>query len=283
MSFLSPKVQSKLDDSNFLSTCNYSTICLFKTDNYSWFKRYDKNREISRSNVSRLKKSIRWHNFLQHDPILVSIDGYVIDGQHRLEACKELGEPVYFVVYPSRDFGEIIQALNSAQEKWTAANYVHFHDDKDEVQFIQKLQKMTGVSAHILLKLFCSNVEGRKKITSMGESFTRGIEVSLDRDDIMDFCHFYMSIRGAVLDDPKHQLFLKSTGFFSALWYLYNHEMIDRDRLHHVITTRIHYIKSHTAVTLVRVNILTQYNRNRPTKNMIAFNPVSGLIAGKIS
>lgn len=38
-----------------------------------------------------------------YSPIIVSEDFRIIDGQHRFEACKELGFPIYFLVMPSKN------------------------------------------------------------------------------------------------------------------------------------------------------------------------------------
>ena len=48
------------------------------------------NRAINQRQVERLMDSIKKHGFIESIPILVDPNGYVIDGQHRLEACKRL-------------------------------------------------------------------------------------------------------------------------------------------------------------------------------------------------
>lgn len=281
MNFISPMTRVRTEK-DFLSSCDYSTLCLFKTTDYSFFKKYDKNRNINKSNIERLCFSIKRKNFLMFNPIIVSVDGHVIDGQHRLEACKKLQEPVYFIVYNSEDYREIIQSLNSAQEKWKVDDYIEFHEEEKDVQFIKKIHELTGVSSHILLKTFFSNASGEKRINSVGESFSIGIEVSEDKDDILDFCEFYLSIKRSVSNAGRFKVFLKSSGFFKCLWYLYKHPVIDNERLKNVMISRIDYIVGPTTLNRIRVSVLTQYNRSRHAKNMLAFNQTSGLIAGKV-
>ena len=61
---------------------------VFETTDYSMFKKIDYNRSVSRSNVKKIMKSIIEYGLIV--PIVISEDGYIIDGQHRLEALIAL-------------------------------------------------------------------------------------------------------------------------------------------------------------------------------------------------
>lgn len=66
------------------------------TKNYEQFKFLKLNRNIDQSYVQELKRKIENRGLLV--PILIDKNGYVMDGQHRLMACKELEIPVQFIV-----------------------------------------------------------------------------------------------------------------------------------------------------------------------------------------
>ena len=59
------------------------------------FKRVEGNRPINERYVTELKKEIERKNLLHVNPILVSDDYTVIDGQHRLAIAQDLGVPIY--------------------------------------------------------------------------------------------------------------------------------------------------------------------------------------------
>ena len=65
------------------------------TTDYSIFLHVIGNREINKSNVNRLKQSI--NEIGLQVPILVNEKKAIVDGQHRLQALKELNLPVTYV------------------------------------------------------------------------------------------------------------------------------------------------------------------------------------------
>lgn len=55
-------------------------------------------------------------------PILVNENMEVIDGQHRLEALRELGESVYYIVADGLRLGDV-QTLNTLSRNWGPIDY----------------------------------------------------------------------------------------------------------------------------------------------------------------
>jgi len=66
------------------------------TTKYSFFKHLDENREIDKNNLKKIKRSIEKEGQLQ--PIAVTRDGYIYDGQHRFMALRALGLPIWYYV-----------------------------------------------------------------------------------------------------------------------------------------------------------------------------------------
>ena len=85
-----------------------------KTKNYEMFEYMDSNRKINAGLVERLVKSIKEIGYIESRPIIVNEDMVVIDGQHRLEACKRLGIPVIYQV-SNVDMSKAMIALNTNQ------------------------------------------------------------------------------------------------------------------------------------------------------------------------
>jgi hypothetical protein len=54
---------------------------------------------------------------------------YIVDGQHRLEACRELKIPVYYIIDEKAQEDDLIH-LNTVRSNWTLPDYVYFHYQK---------------------------------------------------------------------------------------------------------------------------------------------------------
>lgn len=106
--------------SNFSEKVGYTATYL--TNKYEIFKFLEGNRNINKLHVNRLKKSMK-QNYL-YTVIMVNESFEVIDGQHRLQACKELKLPIrYMIAY---GYGlEEVQRLNATAKTWNADDYMN--------------------------------------------------------------------------------------------------------------------------------------------------------------
>jgi len=97
-----------------------------KTTNFNLFKLQSKNRKLIEKNVFHIIKSIEQHGFFEAKPIIVDENMIVIDGQHRLEACKRTNTPVnYSIVNGNAD--ELMISLNMAQAQWKLEDYINLY------------------------------------------------------------------------------------------------------------------------------------------------------------
>ena len=74
------------------------------------------NRQINPANLSAIIKSMSKEQLMV--PSIINENSENIDGQHRLEACRYLGLPFYYIVVPGYSY-EQIQRINAHQEKWS--------------------------------------------------------------------------------------------------------------------------------------------------------------------
>lgn len=63
---------------------------------YNNFTFHPNNRPIDLARVKQLKKSIARDNSLHERPIVVDTNYRIVDGQHRFQAARELGLPIYY-------------------------------------------------------------------------------------------------------------------------------------------------------------------------------------------
>ena len=92
---------------------------LKSTKTYSIFNKVIGNRNLDSKNLSRIKNSINEIGLQM--PILVNENKSIIDGQHRLQAAKELKIPVTYIISNESNEENIDQLQIS--KKWTALDF----------------------------------------------------------------------------------------------------------------------------------------------------------------
>lgn len=105
-----------------------------KTRNYNEFKYLEGNRELDGKHIARLKESIKQHNMLEEFPIIVDENMRVLDGQHRLQACKELGIDVPYKVMKKGDISSVIK-INTTHKNWSVEDYLNLYSDLGELHY----------------------------------------------------------------------------------------------------------------------------------------------------
>lgn len=87
------------------------------TKDYKKFKTLVGNRHINEGRIGHLVSLMREHgNRTDVMPVIVNQDGYIIDGQHRLEALKRLGWHVGYVVQDGNI--ETVRVINQGGRNW---------------------------------------------------------------------------------------------------------------------------------------------------------------------
>jgi len=106
------------------------------TTDYEKFKYKACNRDINPANLRKIKNSIAVKDLLKYRPILVDKEFYVIDGQHRLEAAKQLSVPIYYQIQTGCVPEDII-ILNSNQKKWDMCDYFKFYCHAGKPEYLK--------------------------------------------------------------------------------------------------------------------------------------------------
>ena len=106
---------------------------------YDKFKTIEGNRILNASHIKKLKESIEKKNMLAYNPILVSKDFQVIDGQHRLEAARQLQIPIQYMIIPTADL-TTIQQLNSNLRSWATEDFVQSYARLGKSDYVRLLK-----------------------------------------------------------------------------------------------------------------------------------------------
>lgn len=127
---------------------------IYKTFEYEKFKYIEGNRPVNKHLVKALIHSFKHEFLLEKVPILVNDLFQVIDGQHRLEACKILKYPVFYRIEKDFDLDKI-RAINTASAKWSLADYLESYVtlNVDSYILFKKVSDSTGLTVSNLLKL----------------------------------------------------------------------------------------------------------------------------------
>jgi hypothetical protein len=136
-----------------------------KTEDLSIFKKAEGNRDIDPGNLKKIVNSIKINNMLELRPLIVNKKMEVIDGQHRLEAAKVLGVPVYYEISVDSTIEDMI-LFNTAQKGWSTDDYVKFYASRGDENYIRVLdlaKKYDCTAANILS--MSTRAGGRKNNT----------------------------------------------------------------------------------------------------------------------
>lgn len=158
------------------------------TKDYSVFKEITSNREVDSKHVKSLVKAIREKNLLYANPILVSEDMRVIDGQHRLAAAEEIGVEIYYIV--ANVERKDISRLNSHQKNWRLMDYVNFYAIEKVPEFVE----FSRFAAHNPKFPVTGLLSLVNKSSSRGGMSLKNGDLNLEHKEkaieIINICHF---------------------------------------------------------------------------------------------
>lgn len=134
---------------------------VYQTTNYEQFKKLPGNRELKEENVLKKMKSIK--QFGQLAPIIISLLGFVIEGQHRLEACRRLGIPVTYIIDGDAGLKEAIEC-NANQKNWGPYDFAFANAQKGikDYSILLEFQAKYNLSISVALELLSASVRKDK-------------------------------------------------------------------------------------------------------------------------
>ena len=116
---------------------NTSTISVSSTTDYGQFKHLPCNRMVNQSNINAITNEIRQRG--QQQPIIVNEQYEIIDGQHRLEACKNLKIAVQYIKRKGATIEDVI-STNIVGKKWCIEDYIHRFATEGKQDYIDLLE-----------------------------------------------------------------------------------------------------------------------------------------------
>lgn len=142
---------------------------ILKTENYTVFKRHPLNRETDPTHVRKLMKAFVHDNKLNVHPIVVNKNYEIVSGQHRFEAAKTLGLPIFYIKDDHISDEHIISS-NTHQKRMSTGDLIRFHAraaGKKDYIGLEKYIKQAGISAKAAFGLLA--VSGRQSGKSLAD------------------------------------------------------------------------------------------------------------------
>lgn len=188
------------------------------TSDYSIFKKREDNREdgINRGHVHSLMRSIEKKNNMEKNPIIVNEDMEIISGQHRLEACKNLGLPVPYIIDKTASPEDML--IYGICRRWTLSDILNFYVRNGNQNYIKLRDfiKESGLKMSVCISLVVGHKKKESDIFKLGEYV---FECPFEMKDIS----FAKDIVALIRAVNTYTAYLDTSKFWMALMALVSH------------------------------------------------------------
>lgn len=210
------KSQIKIDDNGnggvkkLPNAMKYEIIHV--TQDYDQFKELEFNRNHSEIQIKKLMKIMDDIGFIPAFHITINDNFEIIDGQHRKEAAKRLGIPVYYCFSKYYDVNLVV-TLNNSSRPWLPIDYLKFYvyfKKEDYIiteNFLDKYKISLSCATYMLNgqtnyhgQLFINFKQGKFKIRNLKQA-----------TEFMEYVEKFKAYK-----------FYKKNKFILALWKIYN-------------------------------------------------------------
>lgn len=138
---------------------------VLSTLNYGLFKLMRGNRVVNDTQVNRLVASMK----RKYIPVPIIVNGKyeIIDGQHRLAACRVLGLPIYYIKGENYDLNDV-QQINSASKNWTPIDHAQSYatlGNKDYQTYLDFVEEY-GFEKKIAVAMLAGQISEQRGVHS---------------------------------------------------------------------------------------------------------------------
>ena len=174
---------------------------VYETNDYSMFKTLEGNRNIQQLHVRRLIRSFE-EGYL-FSPVIINEKNEIIDGQHRIQAAKELKLPVRFITCKGYGIHEI-QVLNTNMKNWKKEDYLNGYCDLKYPEylkfrnFMRRFPEFGIASAEVLLTQLTQSSRDYSLMKGVGAAskyFEQGDLVISDYDRSCEIAEIILSFK----------------------------------------------------------------------------------------
>lgn len=244
---------------------NRETIPVIRcTTDYSLFKTMPGNRDVGESRVKTVTSSIEEIGLIPA-PIVVNEHMEVIDGQARLEACRRLGLPVYYIIVPGIGLHECV-TMNISAKAWTLEDYIRSYASIGNENYV----RLAGLIDAHNLPLTVSVCAATGLMTTNNETVKNG-KLDFDAGRYSEAEKMLGYVERFVPLLKEHGVTNQTTVFMS-LCFCYQCDKVDNARLLEAFRRHGRELANASKVidALEKITDIYNYHRNRSEKVYIA-------------
>ena len=217
---------------------------------YSQFKLSEFNRDPG--HYKKVKESIEANDYTMYQPILVSKQMEIVDGQNRFVACQELGLPIYFIV--SQDIHIYAAAdINQAAKNWGAIDYARHYAKRGKDAYIMLLDLCATYNQSIsVVGAFGTMSEGARSHSHNIKQGTFEFREDIDIDDFFK----HMEVFKDYYDFARKERFVK------AMLKLYLHPNYVQEKMVQKLRLNSSIVKEQSKLNDMADELVKLYNFN---------------------
>jgi hypothetical protein len=217
-----------------------------KTRDYTIFKKHPNNRGVHTGSVNKLKFSITTSNLLHLRPILCNVDMQVLDGQHRLEAARQLGVDIFYEIDPNTKTTDIV-LLNDNQKKWTITDYFEYYRTRNFEEYVKTKRIMKDLGVDFLLLLAINKSQQGHEY----EKIKAGLfKLRTDVEEIKKLQNFYNEVCEIITKRlPIRTGFVKNQSFMCALFGFIANRYVNKETFLEKLSQKIEWISSRSSIS----------------------------------
>lgn len=193
---------------------------IYSSTDYDSFKLRPDNRPINEAHVITVAQSIE--RIGQRQPVSIDPKNFVIDGQHRLAACRLLGIPVNFVIDEHKTTTNDLTEIQIKKE-WTVKDRAEsFSLNNDNYKWYKVFSEKYPEFSHTLKIMMLYNIPERNQ--KLEEDFKIGIFKIKSYNKGCETAEMLRSF-------AKYYKGYKKRGFVSAILTIKEHKDFDLSRM----------------------------------------------------
>lgn len=144
---------------------------VYLTTDYSKFKRLEGNRDVLKTRVEKVKRSIEKVGYI-NSPIIVNEFYEIVDGAARYEVAKENGFPIVYTIVPGIGIEHCI-AMNTASTNWKMQDYVNCYAENGNESYGYLARLLEQYGKLFAFSVVCNALTGNMALSG-SESLRNG-------------------------------------------------------------------------------------------------------------
>ena len=257
------KIIFKENGKTCVVTKTHETVYI--TTDYEIFKKLRGNRDVTPQRVEKIKKSIQEVGYVK-SYVTCNEKFEVIDGQGRVQALKELGLPVHFVIAEKAGLKECL-SMNIHQEKWKLTDYIQSYADTGNQDYISLECFLSKYGKYVPIKIIVS-VCAKGIVGEVGKTIKEGnFKFFQRRETAAQIFEYLMRF------EPYMQYISHKTTFFLVMVFVWETKELDSGRMLEVIEKHPQKITPFSSVEECLDSMEKIYNYRR-SKGQAYFKPL---------